>query len=102
MDTAAVGRPAQPGVELADGTVQSAVEILRASLGPDHRASRHDGDLDALAVLGLAWVSFVVELYVGPDELLVVPLDLAQLVGDVLPVVIGDFDVPALDDNVHS
>jgi hypothetical protein len=42
------------------------------------------------------------QLHVGPDQFLIVTLDLAQLVGDVLPVMIGNLYVAALDDNVHS
>jgi hypothetical protein len=44
----------------------------------------------------------VEELHVGPDQFLVVSLDLAQLVGDVFPIMIGNLHVAALDDNVHS
>jgi len=35
-------------------------------------------------------------------QLLVVTLDLADLVGDVLAIVVGNLYVAALDDNVHS
>jgi len=44
----------------------------------------------------------VEELHVDAHDLLVVPLDLAQLVGDVLAVVIGHFDIATLDNDVHA
>jgi hypothetical protein len=102
VDTTAVGGATQPAVELVDGAVEGGVEVLGTGLGPDHRSSRHNGDLDTLAPVGLARVALVEQLHISPDQFLVVSFDLAQLVGDVFPVVIGNLYVAALDDNVHS
>jgi len=44
----------------------------------------------------------VEQFHVRTHQLLVVAFDLAQLVGDMLPIVIGNLYVAALDDNVHS
>jgi hypothetical protein len=92
----------QPAVELGYREVQGCVEVLGARLGPDDRASRDDGDLHALALVRLARVALVEQLHISTHQLLVVPFNLAQLVGDVSPIVIGNLHVAALDDNVHS
>ena len=42
------------------------------------------------------------KLNIDADELLVVPLDLVQLVGDMLAVMVGNFDIAAFDDDVHA
>jgi len=39
---------------------------------------------------------------VNPDQLAVVTLYARELVGYVLPVVLGDFNVTTLDDDVHA
>ena len=85
-----------------DRHVQGAVEVGGAGLRADHRATRVARDLDALAVIGLSRIALVKQLDVDADELVVVTLDLRQLVGDMLPVMIGHLDVAALDDDVHS
>jgi hypothetical protein len=102
VDASAIGGAPQPCVKLADRAVEGGVEVLRTGLGADHGASSHDGDLDTLAVVDLPGIAFVEQLNVGPDQLLVVAFDLAQFVGDMFPIVIGNLYVAALDDNVHS
>jgi hypothetical protein len=42
------------------------------------------------------------QLDIDTDDLLVVSLDLVELLGDVLTIVLGYLDVTALDDNVHA
>jgi hypothetical protein len=42
------------------------------------------------------------QLDIDPDNLLVVALDFVELLADMYTVVIGHFDVAALDDNVHA
>jgi hypothetical protein len=47
-------------------------------------------------------VSFVVQLHVGPDDLAVVALDADELVGYVLPEVIGYLDIAPANDDLHA
>jgi hypothetical protein len=102
MHTAPVSGSAEAGVQLADRTIESGVEVFGARFGSHHGASGRHGDLDALTDVGLAWIAFVEKLHVHSDEFLVVPFDFAQLVGNVFPIMIGNLYVAALDDNVHS
>ena len=104
VDAAAVGGLAQPVVELAGGQVQRRVEVRRSGLGPDHRPLAAERDLHALALAGLAWVLLVEELHVDAQDLEfpVEPVETADLVLDVLSVVLGDFDVPATDHDLHE
>jgi hypothetical protein len=99
---AAVRGAAEAGVEFAERTIECGVKIFGTCLGPDDRPSGGDGDLDTLAAVRLARITLVEELHVDPDQFLVVPFDLAQLVGDMFPIVSGNLYVAALDDNVHS
>src|SRR5689334_1770798 len=92
---APVGGAPQPAVELGYGAVQGCVEVFGTSLGANDRALRHDSDLDTLAVVGLAWIAFVEQFDVGSNQLLVITLDLAQLLGDVFPIVVGNLYVAA-------
>src|SRR5690606_17477666 len=102
VDTAAVGGAAQPGLQFADRGVQRAVEVRRARLGADHRTFGVAGDFDALAAVRLRRVGLVEQPDVDPEQLLVVPLDFAQLLPDVYAVVLGYLDVSTLDDDVHG
>jgi len=52
--------------------------------------------------LSEARIAFVGQLDVDPDDLLVVSLQLVQLVGDVLTVVIGDLKIAALHNDLHA
>ena len=74
----------------------------RARLGPHHGSAGETGDLYALTVVGLARVALVEQLDVEANELVVVPLDLVELLGDVHSVVVGHLDVTTLDDDVHA
>ena len=60
------------------------------------------GDLDSLAVLHLPAVPLVEQLDLEPDDLVVVPLQPLDLLGDVHPEMLRDLDVPAGDDDLHS
>src|SRR5256714_14485617 len=56
---AAVGATPQPRVELADRAIEGAVEVSGTGFRADHRPTGRTGDLDALAVIGLARVPLV-------------------------------------------
>jgi hypothetical protein len=99
---ASVSGLAQSGVQLGDRCVERAVEVRRACFGADDRPAGDTGDLHTLAVVGLARVAFVEQLDVDADQLLVVPLHLRQLVGDMYAVMIGHLDIAALHDDVHA
>jgi hypothetical protein len=60
------------------------------------------GYLDSLADLGLPGILLVEEFDIGPDYPVVIALDSGELLCDVLPVVIGHFDVAAPHDNIHA
>jgi hypothetical protein len=98
----AVGRPPETGIELVGRLLQSGVEVGRACLRADDRASRDTGDLDPLATVGLARVALVQQLDIDFDDLIVVTLDPSQLIGDVHPEMVRYLDIAALDDDVHA
>jgi hypothetical protein len=102
MDPPAVGGPAQSGIQPGDRYVERRVKVACACLGAYDRAARYAGDLYALAVVGLTRVAFMEQLDIDADDLLVIPLDLGKLVGDVLTVVVRNFDITTLDNNVHA
>ena len=99
---AAVGGLPELALQPVDGEVERLVEVGRAGLGADHRPAHPAGDLDPLADLGLTWILLVKQLDVGADYLGVIALYPSQFVGNVLPVVIGNFDVTASHDNIHA
>ena len=101
---AAVGRAAQAVVELGGGQVERRVEVGAVGLGTDDGALAAEGDLHALAVGGLARVLLVEELHVHAQDLqlAVEPVELTDLVLDVLAVVLGDFDVTTTDHDLHE
>ena len=96
-----VGAP-HSGLELGDRRVQRGVEVLRARLGPRDGSAAPTSDLDTLAVLQLAAVALMKQLHLQPDDLVVVALQPLDLLGDVHPEMLGDLDVPAGHDNLHS
>jgi hypothetical protein len=53
-------------------------------------------------VARLTRVALVEQLDVDANELVVVPLHLVKLLGDVHSVVVGHLDVTTLDDDVHA
>jgi hypothetical protein len=55
-----------------------------------------------LAAVVLPPVRFMVEFDVGSDDLVVVALDADQLLGHVLPEMIGDLDVASSDHDLHA
>src|SRR6478752_1072710 len=99
---AAVVQSMQPGLHLGDGRIERGIEVLRAGLGADSRATAGDGDLHPLARFVLAAVGLVGKFDVDSDDLGVVPLGPGQLLGDVNPEMLRNFHVPALDDDVHD
>ena len=98
----AIGAAAQARLQPRDRHVERTVEVAGTGLCAYDRAARDTGDLQALAVVGLARVAFMEQFDVDPDQLAVVPFDLAQLVGDVRSVMVGHLDVSALDNDVHA
>jgi hypothetical protein len=44
----------------------------------------------------------VEQLHTDLYDLVVIPLDLVQFLGDMHPVMVGNLDVATLDDDVHS
>src|SRR5262249_39306931 len=96
VHTTPVRAAAQPGVQLGDGIVQRAVEIPGAGFGSDYRPARSAGDLDALALLRLAWILLVKQFDIDSDDLAVVTPYLVQLLRDVQPVMVRHLDVAAL------
>ena len=101
MDAAAVGRLPEPALEPVGRDVEGLVEVLGAGLAAHHRTAGTAGDLDVLAAAVLPRVLLVLEFDVGSDDLVVVTFQLRQFLGDVLPVVIGNGDVAASDDDLH-
>jgi hypothetical protein len=99
---APVRGPPEPPVDLADCAVQRAVEVTGGSFSADDRAPRVAGDLNALAVVGLSRIAFVEQFDVDADQFSVIALDLEELLADVLPVMIRNFDIAALDNDVHA
>jgi hypothetical protein len=101
VHAATVRDPAQPCVELRDGVVERGVEVPGTRLGTHDRPAGRTGYLDPLAVVGLARIALVGQLDVDSNQLFVVPFDLAQFLGDMLPVMLRDLNVAALDQDVH-
>ena len=101
MHPATVGRLADPPFEPLGGEVERLVEVLRARLAAYHRPAGATGDLDVLAAAVLARVGLVLQFHVGPDDLVVVPLQLGELLADVLSVVIRNHDVAPANDDLH-
>src|SRR5918999_1838011 len=62
-------------------------------LGADDRSPGEAGDLHPLAAVGLARILLVEELDIDADDLIVIALDLAELVADQHPIVVGHLDV---------
>ena len=103
VSASARDRVAATGVSgvMLDSGIQRGVKALRTRLGAHRGTAAGQGDLDALAGLGLPTVGLVRELDIHPDDLRVVALAPGQLLGDVDPEVLGHFHIPALDDDVH-
>src|SRR5690606_18370680 len=93
---------AQPAVQLRDRLVERRGELAGTCLRPDHGSAREAGDLHALAVVRLTGVGLVPQLDLDPDDLLVVPVSLGELLLDLPPEVVGHLEVAALDDDVHA
>src|SRR3954469_4723660 len=93
---------AQPGLELENCRVEGGVEGGRACLRADDGTLAGAGDLDPLALRGLARIAFVSEFDVYPDHSCVKAFGGFELLRDMCPEVIRDLNVPALDDDVHA
>src|SRR6185312_9217358 len=100
VDAAPVGGLPEAPLEPVGREVEGLVEVLGARFAADHRAAGPAGDLDVLAAAVLSWVLLVMEFDVGPNDLAVVAFEFAQLLRDVLPVVIRHHDVAASDDDL--
>ena len=94
MHLLAVLAASQPALEFVGGRLQRAVEGLRAALPADHRtAPGVGGDLDMLAVLALATVVLVGEFDVEAMDRVVNAFGAGELVSHVDPKVVGNLDV---------
>src|SRR5262249_45493236 len=82
--------------------VERLVEVLGAGFAAYHGPASTAGDLDVLAAAVLPPVAFVMQLHVGTDDLLVVPFDLPELLGDVYPEMLWDLDVAPVHHHVHA
>jgi hypothetical protein len=83
VNTTAVLRLAQAGLELGHRGVQGGVAVLRGGLRAHDRAAGQDGELDPLALVSEAWVAFLGALDVDADHLRVELFQLGQLLRDV-------------------
>src|SRR5215470_9726254 len=102
MDPAAVRRLPEAAFEPIACRVERLVEVLGAGFAAYHRPASTAGDLDVLAAAVLPPVAFVMQLHVGTDDLLVVPFDLPELLGDVYPEMLWDLDVAPVHHHVHA
>ena len=93
---------AHPCFELGDGRVERGVEVLGTRFRPGDDEATATGDLYPLAVLELPTVALVEKFHLQCDDLVVVPFQSGDLVGDVLPEMIRDLDITAGDDDLHS
>ncbi len=95
-------RAAQPRLQLGHSRVQRGVEVLGACLRSGDRTAPPTRDLDPLTALELASVRLVEELDLHADDLVVVPFQAGDLLGDMDPEMFRDLDVPAGDNDLHA
>jgi hypothetical protein len=89
-------------LEPLESEVEGLVEVRCAGLDAHHRATHSARYLDPLAILGLPGILLVEQLDICSDDPVVIALDPDQLLSDMLPVMLGDLDVPAPHDNIHA
>src|SRR4051794_32218748 len=94
------GLPGAP-VQALGSQIEGLVEVLGAGLAANDGPAGTAGDLDVLAAPVLSGISLVLELDIRADDLLVVTLDLGQLLGHMLSVVVRDHHVAPSDDDFH-
>jgi hypothetical protein len=97
-----VGCLTQPALHLLSRNVERPVEVRGAGLASDDWSTGSARYLDMLAAVVLAPIGLVVQFDVSPDDLVVIPFDPEELVGDVLPEVGGHLDVAPANDNIHA
>ena len=96
MHLLAVFTAPQSALKLVGGSLEGAVEGLRAPLPADHRTtSGMRGNLDMLAVLALATVVLMGEFDVEAMDRVVDALGAGEFVSHVNPEVVGNLDVAA-------
>ena len=102
VDFAAIFHAPQPALQLGDRGLEGTVETVGAGFSADYRPATASGDLDVLAGLALAPVTFVVEFDVEQVHSSVEALQAGEFLRYVYAEVVGNFDVATFDDHLGT